>query len=149
LKKGLTIRVSVVQFHPWPFAAVDLVKELSTAIRLRQEFIKFRRIPPSSPDLNGKVERSKLTDLVEFWTRHTPEETDIEQRIEESQFNFNWRRSHGGHGGGTPRDRIGAIGERVPLREEVEGAYDEGRERTRYRDWKVDQVVAALRTPSA
>nr|WP_235025581.1 hypothetical protein [Caballeronia terrestris] len=32
-----------------------------------RERIKFRSIPPRSPHLNGKVERSLLTDLTEFW----------------------------------------------------------------------------------
>jgi transposase InsO family protein len=32
--------------------------------RLAQEFIKFRPIAPRSPHLNGKVERSQLTDKV-------------------------------------------------------------------------------------
>ena len=34
--------------------------------RLMAEFIKFRPIPPRSPHLNGKVERSQLTDLFHF-----------------------------------------------------------------------------------
>ncbi len=37
---------------------------------LRAYAIKFRPVPPHSPHLNGKVERSQLTDLLEFWTRH-------------------------------------------------------------------------------
>lgn len=36
---------------------------------LRDYAIKSRPIPPRSPHLNGKVERSQLTDLLEFWTR--------------------------------------------------------------------------------
>jgi len=35
--------------------------------RLMTERIKFRPIPPRSPHLNGKVERSQLTDRNEFW----------------------------------------------------------------------------------
>src|SRR5438876_82955 len=65
-------------------------------------FIKFRPIPPRSPHLNGKVERSQLTDLTEFWARHSPKEEGIHQRIEEWQFIYNYRRSHGGLGGKTP-----------------------------------------------
>lgn len=115
--------------------------------RLRQEFIKFRPIPPRSPHLNGKVERSQLTDLVEFWARQSPQDPEIDARIEEWQFNYNWRRSHGGLSGKTPADRIATAGDQGPLREEVAQAYDEGRERFRYRDWKIDQAMAALFRP--
>lgn len=53
--------------------------------RLMSECIKFRPIPPRSPHLNGKVERSQLTDLNEFWSNHPPAEDGISQRIEEWQ----------------------------------------------------------------
>lgn len=106
--------------------------------------IKFRPIPPRSPHLNGKVERSQLTDQVEFWSRHSSTEEGIEQRIEEWQFEYNWRRPHGSLDGKTPADRIAEIGERTPLSEEVIHAYDESKERIRHRDWRVDRTMAAL-----
>ena len=112
--------------------------------RLMAEFIKFRPIPPRSPHLNGKVERSQLTDLVEFWSRHAPREGGIQQRIEEWQFVYNYRRSHGGIGGRTPAARIAEVGDRTPLREDVATAYGEANERIRYSDWKKDQAVSAL-----
>jgi len=112
--------------------------------RLRVEFIKFRPIPPRSPHLNGKVERSQLTDLVEFSARHRPDEPDVAVRLEEWHFDYNWRRSHGGLGGKTPADWTAEAGHDVPLREEIADAYDERRERFRYRDWKVDGTIAGL-----
>lgn len=115
--------------------------------RLRKEFIKFRPIPPRSPHLNGKVERSQLTDLVEFWARQSPNDPEIATRIEEWQFDYNWRRSHGGLGGKTPADRVAAAGDQVPPREDVAQAYDASRERFRYRDWKVDRAMAELIRP--
>lgn len=112
--------------------------------RLMAAFIKFRPIPPRSPHLNGKVERSQLTDLVEFWSRHSPKEEAIQQRIEEWQFIYNYRRSHGRLGGKTPAGKIGDVGERAPLSELVVAAYDEARERIQYSDWKKDQAMTAL-----
>jgi len=85
--------------------------------RLMSECIKFRPIPPRSPHLNGKVERSQLTDLNEFWPRHAPTENEIDRRIEEWQFDYNWRRPHGSLGGKTPVDRIAELGEITPLAE--------------------------------
>jgi len=107
-------------------------------------FIKFRPIPPRSPHLNGKVERSQLTDLMEFWSRHAPKEEGIQQRIEEWQFVYNYRRSHGGLAGKIPAGRIAEVGEHTPLSEVVVAAYDESKERIRYSDWKKDQAMATL-----
>ena len=67
---------------------------------------------------NGKVERSQLTDLNEFWFHHAPSECEIDQRIEEWQFDYNWRRPHGSLGGKTPVDRIAEVGEITPLSEQ-------------------------------
>ena len=112
--------------------------------RLMAAFIKFRPIPPRSPHLNGKVERSQLTDLMEFWSRHAPKEEGIQQRIEEWQFVYNYRRSHGGLAGKIPGGRIAEVGEHTPLSEVVVAAYDESKERIRYSDWKKDQAMATL-----
>jgi transposase InsO family protein len=110
--------------------------------RLMTEHIKFRPIPPRSPHLNGKVERSQLTDRNEFWHHHVPTEDAIGQRIEEWQFDYNWRRPHGSLGGKTPVDRIAELGEITPLSQEVASAYDESKERIRHREWRVDKVLA-------
>lgn len=112
--------------------------------RLKLECIKFRPNPPRSPHLNGKVERSQLTDLVEFWARHSPKDKDIAQRIEEWQFDYNYRRSHGGLSGRTPADRVGVAGDSAPLREDVANAFEPSHERMRFSNWKTDLVVAEL-----
>lgn len=109
--------------------------------RLMNECIKFRPIPPRSPHLNGKVERSQLTDLSEFWFHHARTERAIGLRIEEWQFDYNWRRPHGSLGGKTPVDRIAELGEITPLAEEVQSAYDERKERIRHREWRVDKIL--------
>lgn len=113
--------------------------------RLKEEFIKFRPLPPRSRHLNGKVERSQLTDLTEFWSRHPPGEPDLESRVEEWQFVYNWRRSHGGLKGKTPADRLAELVEKTPLREDVALAYDAAKERLRYSNWSVDQAIAGLK----
>jgi len=115
--------------------------------RLKEEFIRFRPIPPRSPHLNGKVERSQLTDLTEFWSRHLPTDPDLDARIQEWQFDYNWRRSHGSLAGMTPAGRLSELGEKTPLKEEVALAYDEAKERLRFSNWAVDRAVARAPTP--
>ncbi|MCO8319752.1 IS481 family transposase [Burkholderia multivorans] len=137
----------VIEEMPFPIQRIqtdrgDEFFAESVQRRLMSECIKFRPIPPRSPHLNGKVERSQLTDLNEFWSDHPPTGDAIDQRIEEWQFNYNWRRPHGSLGGKTPIDRIAELSEITPLAEEVESAYDETKERIRHREWRVDKTLA-------
>lgn len=134
----------VIEEMPFPIQRVQTDRggeffAESVQRRLMRECIKFRPIPPH---LNGKVERSQLTDRNEFWSHHPPTEDAIDQRIEEWQFDYNWRRPHGSLGGKTPIDRIAELGKVTPLAEEVESAYDETKERIRHREWRVDKTLA-------
>ncbi|KGC46545.1 integrase core domain protein [Burkholderia pseudomallei] len=113
----------------------------AVALANKNARIEFRPIPPRSPHLNGKVERSQLTDRNEFWSHHAPIEQAIDLRIEEWQFDYNWPRPHGSLGGKTPIDCIAELGEITPLAEEVESAYDERKERIRHREWRVDKFL--------
>lgn len=119
----------VIEEMPFQIIQTDRGGEFfaeSVQRRLMSECIKFRPIPPRSPHLNGKVERSQLTDRNEFWSHHLPTADAIDQRIEEWQFDYNWRRSLGGK---TPVDRIAELGEVTPVAGEVESAYDETKRR--------------------
>jgi len=114
--------------------------------RLAQECIKFRPIAPRSPYLNGKVERSQLTDRVEFWSRHRPKDAYIAERIEEWQFDYNWRRPHGALHGRTPADYMASLAVHGPLREEIVQAYDRSKERLRFSALRLDQAMAAVQS---
>jgi transposase InsO family protein len=106
--------------------------------------IKYRPIPPRSPHLNGKVERSQLTDLLEFRTRHDPKDPAISQRIDEWQFDYNWRRPHGSLGGKTPIERLRDLTSITPLQEDVAANYDASNERLRLRDFRDDLAFGKL-----
>jgi len=139
----------VIEEMPFPIQRIQTDRGTeffadSVQRRLKEEFIKFRPIPPRSPHLNGKVERSQLTDLTEFWSRHSPTTPDLNQRIEEWQFDYNWRRSHGGLSGKTPAGRLAELAEKTPLREEVALAYEANKERLRFSNWAIDQAVAGF-----
>jgi hypothetical protein len=94
----------VVEEMPFPIQRIqtDRGTEFFAEIvhcRLMQKFIKFRPIPPRSPRL--KVERSQLTDRIEFWSRYDGHETRIHQWIEEWQFEYHYRRPHGSLNGAS------------------------------------------------
>ena len=82
---------------------------------LMDNYIKFRPIPPRSPHLNGKVERSQLTDKIEFWLRHSRKDPEINKRIQAWPFEYNWRRPHGSLGGKTPVDKLNELSEKNPF----------------------------------
>jgi transposase InsO family protein len=106
--------------------------------------IKYRPTRPRSPHLNGKVERSQLTDLQEFWARPDPKEPAIGERIEEWQFDYNWRRPHGLLGGHTPVERLGELAAATPVHEDVARMHAPANERLRLRDFRADRAMVKL-----
>lgn len=112
---------------------------------LRANFIKFRPIPPRSPHLNGKVERSQLTDLQEFWAnRESPSLEDAED-LECWQFDYNWRRPHGSLKGKAPIDRIAELCNQIPDREDVALGFDANAEPLRLSSWAADIAMKHAR----
>jgi transposase InsO family protein len=112
---------------------------------LRANFIKFRPIPPRSPHLNGKVERSQLTDLQEFWAnRRNPSLEDAED-LECWQFDYNWRRPHGSLKGKAPIERIVELRNQIPDREDVALAFDANAEPLRLSSWAADNAMKRAR----
>lgn len=145
----LTFLARVVEEMPFPIQRVQTDRGgefMAEKVQrwLKSHAIKYRPIPPRSPHLNGKVERSQATDLQEFWTRHDPKDSEIARRIEEWQFDYNWRRPHGSLGGKTPIDRVCELGQAIPLLEEVAAAYDGSEERIRQRNYTIDQALSAI-----
>ena len=112
---------------------------------LRANFIKFRPIPPRSPHLNGKVERSQLTDLQEFWAnRGSPSLQDAED-LECWQFDYNWRRPHGSLKGKAPIERIAELGNQITDREDVALGFDAATEPLRFSSWATDIAMKHAR----
>lgn len=139
----------VVEEMPFPIQRIQTDRggeffHAKVPARLTDNMIKFRPIPPRSPHLNGKVERSQMTDLQEFWARQNPRAPKIGQRIEEWQCDYNWRRPHGSLGGKRPVDRLSELTSVTPLNEDVANMYDPRNERYRHRDYKSDRALAAL-----
>jgi transposase InsO family protein len=112
---------------------------------LRANFIKFRPIRPRSPHLNGKVERSQLTDLQEFWAnRESPSLEDAED-LECWQFDYNWRRPHGSLKGKAPIERIVELRDQIPDREDVALGFDATAEPLRLSSWGADIAMKRAR----
>jgi transposase InsO family protein len=62
--------------------------------RLMEWGIKFRPIKPGAPHLNGKVERPQRTDLDEFYSKADLKDPELQLRLAEWEFYYNWYRPH-------------------------------------------------------
>jgi transposase InsO family protein len=65
---------------------------------IRHEYIK-----PGRPNLNGKVERSHLTDHIEFYQLLSyTGDVDLNEKLKEWEDCYNFQRPHTSHRGKTP-----------------------------------------------
>jgi len=112
---------------------------------LKENFIKFRPIAPRSPHLNGKVERSQLTDLQEFWANRRSASLHDAEDLECWQFDYNWRRPHGSLNGKRPVDRIAELSNEIPDREDVALQFNAMREPLRFSNWTADMAMKVAR----
>jgi transposase InsO family protein len=69
--------------------------------------IRHAYIKPSSPQLNGKVERSHRSDEQEFYQLLTYKgDVDLEAKLEEWERFYNFARPHGAFNGKTPYEAL-------------------------------------------
>lgn len=92
---------------------------------LMDHFIKFRPIKPRSPHLNGKVERSQLTDKSEFYSTIPKKEKTLElvTKLLEWQNFYNYKRPHASLNGKTPYERLLEVQHLIPIQPEVTSKY--------------------------
>jgi transposase InsO family protein len=64
-------------------------------------------IKPRTPQLNGKLERSRRTDKDEFYQLLTyRDDVDLEKKLAEWERFYNYDRPHGAHQGKTPYEAL-------------------------------------------
>lgn len=100
--------------------------------------VKFRPVKPASPHLNGKVERSQQTDLQEFYATIDLKDKDLDNKLAEWQFEYNWHRLHGALGGKTPMDKFHELIHNIPFREEIDQLYDPEKEYLQISNYQQD-----------
>lgn len=104
--------------------------------------IKFRPIPPRSPHLKEKVERSQRTVLDEFYATVDVRSPDLPQRLQEWQDHYNQYRSHGALHGRTPwqvwLEKLAV----TPFHDEVDANFDPFAERFRHPNYRMDLQLA-------
>jgi transposase InsO family protein len=92
---------------------------------LMDHFIKFRPIKPRSPHLNGKVERSQLTDKSEFYSTipRNQRNLDLAPKLIEWQNFYNNKRPHSSLRGKTPSEKLLEVEHLIPIQPDVTGKY--------------------------
>ena len=145
-KSTLSILERVVEEMPFPIQRIQTDRELEffaedVQRRLMEWAIKFRPVPPRSPHLNCKVERTQRSDLEEFLATVDPKATDIEDRLAEWQHFWNWDRLHMALGGNTPIDHICERLAKTPLADDVDARYDQQGKRISVADYGRDMAL--------
>jgi transposase InsO family protein len=112
---------------------------------LRRHKIKFRPIPPRSPHLNGKVERSQQTDRIEFYATVDLADPALEEHVDDWQHFYNFQRPHSALGGRTPVQRCCERYPETPWSWEVVAQYDASTEPIRERQYYWDQRVTKVK----
>ena len=113
----------VIEEFPFPIQRIqtDRGREFF-GIKVREKLmelcIKFRPIKPRSPHLNGKVERSHKTDMQEFYSTVSLDDPELENKLEEWQFHYNWHRPHGALNGKAPIDKVCGLISKTPIWDE-------------------------------
>ena len=113
--------------------------------RLMEWGIKFHPIRPGSPHLNGKVERSQRTDLDEFYSTVDLKRPELELRLAEWEFYYNWYRPHSSLGGKTPNDQYLGVDPSDSLWEDVGKMYDRSKKRIIGQNHILDSAVKGLK----
>ena len=149
-KYSLLFLDRVIEEMPFPIQRIQTDRGTeffaeSVQNKLRTSFIKFRPIPPRSPHLNGKVERSQLTDLQEFWANRGKPSMNDALELEYWQFDYNGRRPHGSLAGLTPAEQIGKLIDAIPDREAIAVAFEKTKEPLRFSNYKVDLAAKLAR----
>lgn len=110
--------------------------------KLREYCVKFRPIKPRSPHLNGKVERSQQTDLQEFYRTANLKDPELNERLGEWQFYYNYQRPHSSLNGKTPAEAAAEKSADAPYWDEVIALYDPSKERIREQSYKRDKKIS-------
>ena len=136
----------VIEEFPFPIQRIqtDRGREFfATKVqeKLMECCIKFRPIKPRSPHLNGKVERSQKTDMQEFYSTVTLDDPELEDKLEQWQFHYNWHRPHGALNGKAPIDRLCKLSSKTPFWDEVEKDYEVSKERFQEANYWHDQQI--------
>lgn len=128
-KNSIDFLERIIEQMPFPIQTIqtDRGREffaISFQEEMRRYSIKFRPIKPRSPHLNGKVERSHQTDLQEFYITADLKDPQLNDRLEEWQFHYNWFRPHSSLQGKTPRDVLTEKSSITPFWDDVIDRYD-------------------------
>jgi len=140
----------IIEEFPFPIQRIqtDRGREFF-AIKMQKKLmeysIKFRPIKPRSPHLNGKVERSQKTDMQEFYSTLNLDDPELEDKLEQWQFHYNWHRPHGSLHAKAPIDKCCELSSKTLLWKDVEAQYTPSKERIQEQNYRLDLEIRKLK----
>jgi transposase InsO family protein len=149
-KNTLNFLEKVIEEMPFPVQRIQTDRgteffAYKVQERLMDWAIKFRPVKPRSPHLNGKVERVQKTTLYEFYAMADLDAPELQDRLDEWVFHYNWLRGHGSLRGKAPIDRVSERSSDTPYTEEVEAMYDPSKERLRDSNYSLDLKLSKVK----
>jgi len=140
----------VIEEMPFPIQRIQTDRGREFFAYSVQQFmmdysIKFRPIKPGSPHLNGKVERSQLTDLQEFYSYANLDSHNLSDELAYWQHYYNWERPHGSLNGKSPIDKYFELSNITPYWDDVCDAYDPDKERIKDQNYNLDLQLERLK----
>ena len=90
-------------------------------ISLTKYGVSFRAMRPGARRFNGTVDRSQKSDRIDFYGMQDFYNPELDYRLAEWQFHYNWHRPHSALGGMTPLE---ATYERLDLTPFWEDVHD-------------------------
>ena len=83
--------------------------------------------------------------FYEFYAISDLNDPELQDRLDEWVYHYNWLRGHGSLGGKAPIDRIAERSPKTPFTEDVEAAYDLSKERIKDANYSIDLQLAKLK----
>jgi|TARA_B100000953_G_C18018130_1_gene419871 transposase InsO family protein len=141
----------VIEEMPFPIQRVQTDRGMEffaekVQLKLMEHGIKFRPNKPSSPHLNGKVERSQRADKEEFYSTVNLDLEELKNKtLPEWRHYYNWQRAHGSFKGKTPMDIVCERLEQTPLWEDVHANYETEKERIQLSNYQRDLQLRKMK----
>ena len=141
----------VIEEMPFPIQRVQTDRGMEffaekVQLKLMEHGIKFRPNKPSSPHLNGKVERSQRADKEEFYSTVNLDLEELKNKtLPEWRHYYNWQRAHGSFKGKTPMDIVCERLEQTPLWKDVHANYETEKERIQLSNYQRDLQLRKMK----
>ena len=91
------------------------------------------------------MESVQKTVLFDFYAMADLDDPDLQDRLDEWVFHYNWLPGHGSLGGKAPIDHVVERSSKTPITDEVEAMYDPLKERIKKANYSLALQISKLK----